>query len=382
MRAPTTWPTTTELPTQGRDPAPVPVAADDTTAARQPDLSVVIPVYNTEAFLPECLASVRAQTGVDVQIVCVDDGSTDGSGDVLDAAAAADSRVLVIRQANGGLSAARNAGLAAATGRYLCFLDSDDYWLADVASDLIARADAAELDVLLFDASSFRDPGVDDRFWASLATYYTRTRSYDDVVPGPDLLAALKAEEEYRASACLYLARRDWLRGLGLEFHPGIAHEDNVFTFALLLNARRAAHTRTAVYGRRVRPGSIMTTSAREASARGYFISSYQMLRLVAGKTYSDPVAAQLGAIIYSMFQQSKANFVRLHPDVGDRFAEIDPGPDAQALFRLLKRAYWDARNARRNEAKGSVAAPPSVPRRVRRLLGRVKRSVLGSRQG
>jgi hypothetical protein len=264
----------------------------------------------------------------------------------------------------------------------VCFLDSDDHWLSDIAADLVARADEAELDALLFDAVSFREPGVDDKSWQSLANYYTRSRAHDEVVPGPELIASLKANKEYRASACLYLARRDWLLGLGLQFHPGIAHEDNVFTFAVLLNARRAAHTKTSVYGRRVRPGSIMTTSAREASARGYFISTYQMLRLVAGRSYPDAVATQLGAIIYAMFQQSRSNFLRLHPDVGDRFAEIDPGPDAQFLFRLLKRAYWDDRNAKRPSGKGkgaTASAPPGLPRRVRRLLGQAKRSILGA---
>ncbi len=387
MRPPGGWlspaspPATPATPATLAGTSPTPGAAIEAARSDQLDLSVIVPVYNTDAFLAECLASVQSQTGVSLQIVCVDDGSTDGSTEILAQAATADPRVLVITQTNAGLSAARNAGLAAASGRYVCFLDSDDHWLADVAAELVARADEAELDALLFDAVSFREPGVDDKAWESLANYYTRSRAHDEVVPGPELIASLKANKEYRASACLYLARRDWLLGLGLQFHPGIAHEDNVFTFALLLNARRASHTKTAVYGRRVRAGSIMTTSAREASARGYFISTYQMLRLVAGRSYPDAVATQLGAVIYAMFQQAKTNFVRLHPDVGDRFAEIDPGPDAQVLFRLLKRAYWDHRNSKRPSGKGEGASAPAAPglaRRVRSVLGRMKRSFLG----
>lgn len=90
------------------------------------ELSLIIPVYNVKPFLRECLESVRAQTFTEWECIIVDDGSTDGSGEVCDEFAALDTRFKVIHQPNGGISAARNSGLAASHGRYIGFVDPDD----------------------------------------------------------------------------------------------------------------------------------------------------------------------------------------------------------------------------------------------------------------
>ena len=92
----------------------------------QPKISVIVPVYNTEAFLPACVETLLSQTHTNLELIFVDDGSTDGSGTILDACAKKDPRVCVIHQKNGGVSAARNAGIDAATGDYIGFVDSDD----------------------------------------------------------------------------------------------------------------------------------------------------------------------------------------------------------------------------------------------------------------
>ena len=91
-----------------------------------PLVSVIVPVYGVEAYLPACLASLSAQTLTEFELILVDDGSPDGCGALCDAAAAGDPRVRVIHRPNGGLSAARNSGLAIARGSYLAFVDSDD----------------------------------------------------------------------------------------------------------------------------------------------------------------------------------------------------------------------------------------------------------------
>ena len=91
-----------------------------------PKVSVIIPVYNVEKYLQKCLDSVINQTYKNLEIICVDDGSPDNSGGILDAYAQNDSRIIVIHQENAGVSAARNRGLDAATGEYIAFVDSDD----------------------------------------------------------------------------------------------------------------------------------------------------------------------------------------------------------------------------------------------------------------
>ena len=102
-----------------------------------PFFSIIIPVYNVAPYLRECLDSVRAQTFADWEALCVDDGSTDGSGAILDEYATRDRRFRVIHQPNGGVSAARNAALDVTRGEWVCFLDADDkvesHWLEDIA---------------------------------------------------------------------------------------------------------------------------------------------------------------------------------------------------------------------------------------------------------
>lgn len=106
-----------------------------------PIVSVIIPVYNVAAYLPRCVESVLAQTLTSIEILLVDDGSTDGSAQLCDEYATRDSRVHVLHQANGGLGSARNAGLDAATGEHLAFVDSDDY----IAPDMMERLYSALL---------------------------------------------------------------------------------------------------------------------------------------------------------------------------------------------------------------------------------------------
>jgi len=345
--------------------APVPQAS---SATDRPDVSVVIPAFNVESFVREAVASAQRQEGVSLQIIAVDDGSTDATPEILDALAAADERVTVIHQPNAGLSMARNAGIAVATGRYLAFLDGDDRWLPSGLADLVAHADNDRLDALLFDGESFRDPGVDDRTWARFDGYYTRPAGLEAVVSGPDLLTAMVDGLHYRPNAYLYLLRRDLLDEARLRFYPGITHEDNLFTFSMLIAASRAAHLPVRLYNRRVRPGSIMTAGSRMASARGFFISYLEMQRLVAGRTFSEPVAHGIGTVIYSMFRHCRDNFVKLNADQANQFRKIDPSPEAQTLLLLLKRAYREAQSAR------PAAATPPLPRPLpRRVLSRAK---------
>ena len=102
-------------------------------------VSVIIPVYNAERFLCECLDSVIAQTFTDFEVILVDDGSTDGSGAICDEYASIDNRVSVIHNNNGGVSAARNVGIERANGKWICFFDADDILFPDALENLIRR---------------------------------------------------------------------------------------------------------------------------------------------------------------------------------------------------------------------------------------------------
>ena len=359
-------------PSAQLDPSP-----DGKPEPGRPDVSVIVPVYNSAPWLNECLSGIQRQTGLTLEVICIDDGSTDSSPLLLKQAAEADTRIRVIRQDNAGLSVARNRGVADATGRFLCFLDSDDYWGPDALAGLVDSADQAKADVILFDAVTVAEPGVDDKTVATYHPgYYRRPEGYEDVVTGPDLMARMKVGGDYRVQACLYLLRNDFVRREGLAFRPGLPREDNLFTFAMLLRAGRATHRPVPLYTRRLRPGSLITAGSRAAAARGYYVSFYEMLRLTAGTTFEDRIGRQVGATAFKAFKQARLHFVRLDPELGDRLADIDPQPDAQALFLILKQARDEAQRARRTTQRS--AEPPAQPparltplRRARRLAGR-----------
>ncbi|MFT3860244.1 glycosyltransferase [Micropruina sp.] len=376
-------------------PLPIDVGPDPGKPARpgdvdEPDVSVVVPVHNSAPWLRDCLAGIARQTGVRLQVICVDDGSTDSSPEILDRAAVNDSRICVVHQANGGLSAARNRGLAEATGRYVCFLDSDDYWGLDGLADIVRAADDTACDVVMFDADVIAEPGIDARTLAAYPhDYYHRTSGYGETVEGPVLMAHLKQAGDYRVQACLYVIRRAFLERHHLGFVPGLPHEDNLFTFELLLRAQRATHRQVRLYNRRLRPGSLITAGSRAAAARGYYVSFYTMLRLTAGMPFDEETGRQVGATAFKAFKQAKKHFVSLEPDIGDRLAAIDHRPDAQAVFHILRLARNEARQARRDAQRRAAPArtappprttpppqPPSLLRRARRLAGRGYRAL------
>ena len=234
-------------------------------------ISLIVPVYNTEKYLRECLDSLTAQTLSDIEIVCVNDGSTDSSPAILDEYAAADARIRVVSQTNQGLSAARNAGLEAVTGEYTLFMDSDDRLEKTAAEQLCARATCDHLDLLFYNADCFADSAEAEKQARSYSTYYRRSREYAEVLTGADLIADMRRNGDYLCSACFELWRTDFLRSNGLEFTAGILHEDTDFTFRAALLTERAAHLDSVFFHRRVRAGSIMSNSIRFASSYGAF---------------------------------------------------------------------------------------------------------------
>ena len=127
-------------------------------------LSVVIPVYNIRDYVERCVRSVLAQPDVPLEVLIVDDGSTDDSGAVCDALAAEDSRVTVFHKPNGGLSDARNCGLCHAQGEYILFMDGDDWLAENVCPGLLQMALQDRADVVIGKAHFLREEPVMTRW--------------------------------------------------------------------------------------------------------------------------------------------------------------------------------------------------------------------------
>lgn len=185
-----------------------------------PFFSIIIPVYNVASYLRECLDSVLAQTFTDWEAICVDDGSTDGSGAALDEYADRDNRFKVIHQQNGGVSAARNAALEVAVGEWITFLDSDD------------KIDAERLNVLSFIANKHK--GVD---WIHETKYNSKSQecdieSEDELIADGVLLAGWEMLKR-NALLCLNTYRRSVIANV--KFPVGVRYaEDDIFELRCL----------------------------------------------------------------------------------------------------------------------------------------------------
>ena len=118
--------------------------------AGEPAISVIVPIYNVEPYLGECLDSLCGQTLRNIEIIGVDDGSTDGSGALLDEYAAKDKRIIAVHQKNAGVSAARNAGMRLARGEYLAFVDGDDWRERTAYEDILQKLQGRRPDIVIF----------------------------------------------------------------------------------------------------------------------------------------------------------------------------------------------------------------------------------------
>lgn len=227
-------------------------------------ISVIIPVYNVEDYLCECVDSAINQTYKNLEIILVDDGSTDSSGKICDDYAEKDERISVIHQENGGLSAARNAGLDKASGEYIYFLDSDDYIAEDTFEILIPIAQKDNSDIVFFDAVSFADtPDF------TVKQNYIRKHKYL-TDSGYNTFCALTQKKEYHSAVYLMLFKLDFIIKNNLHFIFDILYEDMVFTYQALCFAKVVSQCDKTLYYRRYRKNSIMTSSKTNKHFESY----------------------------------------------------------------------------------------------------------------
>ena len=219
-----------------------------------PKVSVIIPVYNVERYLGECLDSILGQTLKDIEVICVDDGSTDGSGAVLDGYAANDPRVRVIHQANAGAGPARNAGLAVAQGEYVAFCDPDDFCRPDMLARLLAEAERGDCDLVV---SGMRrmDAATGKALDQSLARELVALpRPFPPEAAGRTVFVACKANPVGK------LLRRTFVEKNGLSFQALPHVNDLCFSFLATAKAKRISFVNEAFYVYRTgRPGSLQS---------------------------------------------------------------------------------------------------------------------------
>jgi glycosyltransferase involved in cell wall biosynthesis len=199
-----------------------------------PQVSVIVPVYNAGKYLARCLDSILAQTLKEIEVVCVDDGSADGSPALLDEYAARDGRVVVIHQPNGGISAARNTGLARASAPYIGFADHDDWMEPETYETALAIILAdEEIDFVAWGFDQVADPGTPQ----APEEWIRREREMFERFSGKQ---AVDEEVFLRTSILVWhkLYRAALIRAGQVAFPPGLLGEDYDFTWKYLAWAR------------------------------------------------------------------------------------------------------------------------------------------------
>ena len=245
-------------------------------------VSIVIPIYNTERYLRQCLESLEHQVLRDIEIICVDDGSIDQSHVILIDYAAKDSRIKVLSQVNSGQGTARNKGLDIAKGEYIYFMDADDELAnREVLIRLVNEMARENLDVLFFDAETVVDEGIDNA--AVRAEDYIRKNDYSAVRSGRELFSEFLKNREYTVSPCLAIYRRAFLEENNIRFpSERIFYEDNIFMTRVMLAAKRASHRPWQLYIRNVHAGSTVTSNPTIRHLRGYLACYKDACELLA----------------------------------------------------------------------------------------------------
>ncbi len=217
-------------------------------------ISVIIPVYNVEAYLQECVESVLKQTYQNFEIILVDDGSTDSSGDICDEYAGNDERICVIHQKNSGPSKTRNTGLENANGKYIYFLDSDDYIESNALELLVDTAESNNADLVFFGAHSFSDNGSEIRQGYVINGTYNAKNGYK-------ILTELHDNKDYHCSVVLLFINRSLLNTNNIRFlESAYCSEDMLFTYKVFCSSQRAVQCKNTLYHRRYRLSSIVTS--------------------------------------------------------------------------------------------------------------------------
>lgn len=226
-----------------------------------------MPVYNTQMYVQEALGSILKQTLENIEVIVVDDASTDRSPEIIARMAADDCRIKVFTQeVNRGQSVARNRGIEEAVGEYIYFMDSDDWLEPDALELCYQKCERQQLDFVFFEADVLNE---DTRTNFS-SDYHYHDLMEDVVYDGKDLLSFQLDSRQFKVTPWLDFVRRSMLDRWNPVFYPGIIHEDQLYAMMLYIHASRVGYIRRSFFKRRIRAASTMTKRMSRRNRLGY----------------------------------------------------------------------------------------------------------------
>lgn len=285
-------------------------------------VSVVVPVYNVQDYLEQCLDSLVNQTLSEIEIVCVNDGSTDSSPAILEKYSSKDSRIRIVTQKNKGLSGARNTGMKYIKGEYVCFIDSDDWLEANALEELYEMSRKLDLDMIFYQMRNYIEDRneFEDTQYGSVgvldSSYEGKIFTYEDVL---NVLFKLPH------SPCSKLFKTSFLRELDVEFPENLNYEDVLFFYKVFLKAKRVSFLRKPFYIYRTRADSI--TGSAGVKSLDIFEILNQSHDVIKQTTILDTNNQDF--LMYLI-----VNFKNVYFSVVDEFKE--------EFFKTLKDSYHD----------------------------------------
>lgn len=291
-------------------------------------ISVIIPVYNVEMYLSRCVESVLRQTYSNLEIILVNDGSTDHCGEICDSFTKLDRRVKVIHKENGGLSSARNAGLEVAKGEYVGFVDSDD-WIAEDMYETLCAAMLDDVDITCSGRVYISSDGRYNKFYTGKAKKYTKEEALEEML----LLRGIDV------SACTKLFRRALFEGVC--FPLGRVSEDIPTVYNLLKKARNVVHVGKAKYFYFYRADSISNKAFyfRRVDSVLFRGSICADVRINYPQLIMQAEALYIQDAIYMIRAISESNINERHVDIQARLKKML----FNMTFRGIRNSYLDS---------------------------------------
>ncbi|HAT7502874.1 glycosyltransferase family 2 protein [Citrobacter braakii] len=267
-------------------------------------ISIIVPVYNVENYLRECLESILNQTYADFEVICINDGSTDSSLSIMTEYEFKDKRVRCFSFDNAGLSVARNRGLGRMTGDLCYFMDSDDIippYCLEKCIKVFKKHPG--VDVVFFNADAF----ADSEFKNKLKNYNYERNTPIGVYDSYKLFEYFLLKGKYVVSACCYMFKVTSF--CGLKFSEGILHEDNLFTTKLLTLSNKKCYVLDDIlFNRRIRSGSITTISKTVKHIQGYLFTYSQVKKDVSNRKDLNRIA--LNKYLLSLLMSASVDLI------------------------------------------------------------------------
>lgn len=241
----------------------------------QPLVSIIVPVFNVERYLTDCLDSILQQTYQNIEIVCVDDGSTDKSVQILREYIKKNNRIKLIQHdRNRGLSEARNTGMKHIKGKYLLFVDSDDLILSETVMKLVEYSEKKDTDLVLFENVKFCEK-------KELLSVEIQDIEEPKVCSGKEQFRILQENRKYQGTVTNCLFRTEFIKQNNIRFIEDILFEDLPFMFQSLMQAERVICVPYKLYLYRKREGSIMAELlGTEMDIKSYFVLMIKIFQI------------------------------------------------------------------------------------------------------